>query len=157
VAILLIHVASHIMIIGSILEVVGLFMLSLSETYLQIFLSQGVCVGLGMGFLFLPGVSVVQHHFLKRRAFVNGIAATGSAIGGIVFSIMLNKMFQQDSTIGFKTGVRIAAAIVAVALLIANIVMRTDIPPRKKRKVQIPMPNPAKFFTEAKFVLVLSG
>ncbi|KAH7102293.1 MFS general substrate transporter [Auriculariales sp. MPI-PUGE-AT-0066] len=147
----------HIMIIGSILEVLGLFMLSISKTYTQIFLSQGVCVGLGMGFLFLPGVSVVQHHFYKKRAFANGIGATGSAIGGILFSIMLNNMFKPTSTIGFKNGVRIAAGIVAVALIIANLLMRTDIPPRKKRKVQVPIPNPAKFFTEPVFLFVLLG
>ena len=144
------------MIIGSILEVFGLFMLSLSKTYWQVFLSQGVCVGLGMGCLFLPGISIINHYFSKRRAFANGIAATGTAVGGMTFSLLLNYLFKPGS-LGFEKATRIAAAFVAVAMLIANLVMRTDIPPRKKRKVQIPMPNPKTFFSEARFVLVLLG
>jgi len=40
-----------------------------------------------MGFILLPGISVIQHHFNKRRAFASGIAATGSGVGGIVSAL----------------------------------------------------------------------
>lgn len=132
-------------------------MLSISKTYTHIFLSQGLCVGLGMGFMFLPGIGVIQHHFNKRRALATGVAASGSGVGGIVFSIMLNNMFKPESTIGFANGCRIAACVVAVVLLVANLTMKTALPPRRLRKDQPPLPNPLSFFKDIDFLFVMLG
>jgi MFS family permease len=46
-------------------------------------------MGLGLGLMFIPAVSVVAHHFRKRRAMAMGIVVSGSSCGGIVFPIML--------------------------------------------------------------------
>ena len=67
----------------------SLFMLSLAKQgqYYQIFLSQGLGMGLGLGLTFVPAISVISHHFKKKRAVVAGIALSGGSCGAVVFPI----------------------------------------------------------------------
>ncbi|RPD55506.1 MFS general substrate transporter [Lentinus tigrinus ALCF2SS1-7] len=121
----------HVQIAGSILLVFSIFMLSLTQQdhYYQVFLAQGLGVGLGVGMLFIPSLSIVSHHFRKRRALATGIAVSGASCGGIVFPIMLNHLFAM-STFGFANGVRTSGAVIAALLAIANCIMRTRLPPK---------------------------
>lgn len=123
----------HLCISGSIFYVFSMFMLSLvkENQYYQVFLSQGVGMGVAQGMLFLPSLTIVPHHFRRRRALATGIVVTGSSAGGIVIPIMLNKLFQ--SRLGFANGVRIGAAMVAVLLILANLMVRTRLPPKSAR------------------------
>ncbi|KAK6949649.1 hypothetical protein Daesc_009732 [Daldinia eschscholtzii] len=73
---------------GSVLVVLGLFMTSLCETYWQVLLAQGVAVGVGSGFLFLPSAAILSQYFARRRALALGLQSAGSPVGGIVFSIL---------------------------------------------------------------------
>ena len=74
---------------GSFFMVLGVFMLSLSGDdggenegiYWQIFLSQGMCMGLGMGCFFIYSTQVAASWFPGHRAIVIGITATGASIG----------------------------------------------------------------------------
>ena len=66
---------------GSCLIVLGTMTLSLCTTYWQIFLAQGLCVGLGSGLVFIPGVSIIAALFTKRRAIAIGIISSASSIG----------------------------------------------------------------------------
>jgi hypothetical protein len=54
-------------------------MLSLAKPhqYYQIFLAQGIGMGIGMGLLFLPAISVTSHYFRKRRAAAMGVVLSG--------------------------------------------------------------------------------
>lgn len=47
----------------------------------QIFLSQGVCVGIGAGLLLTPSLAILAMYFEQRRAFVVGLAICGSSVG----------------------------------------------------------------------------
>jgi MFS family permease len=67
--------------VGSFLTVFGMMMTSISTEYHQIFLAQGVCVGLGSGCLFIPSVAIVVTYFNKKRSFAVGLAASGSSLG----------------------------------------------------------------------------
>lgn len=66
---------------GAFLLVLGIMMTSLAEQYYSIFLSLGVCSGLGMGLVFFPGITAISTYFTTRRGLANGIAASGSALG----------------------------------------------------------------------------
>lgn len=66
---------------GTLLTVLGMFMTSICKTYWQIFLAQGVMVGLGFGCLYLPAPAVVSQHFYGRRALAIGISSIGSGLG----------------------------------------------------------------------------
>jgi nitrate/nitrite transporter NarK len=66
---------------GIMIVVFGLMMTSISQSYYQIFLAQGVCIGIGNGLLFLPSVSLVTVYFSTKRAAATGLASTGSGVG----------------------------------------------------------------------------
>lgn len=66
--------------VGSALYIFCLFMLSLCKQYWQVMLAQAIGIGLGNGLLFLPAVTVITHHFAKKRSFVMGIVVTGSSV-----------------------------------------------------------------------------
>ncbi|KIM75300.1 hypothetical protein PILCRDRAFT_680559 [Piloderma croceum F 1598] len=113
----------HLILVGSIIYVFSLFMLSLAhvDSYYQIFLSQGVGMGIGAGLIYLPAMAVQAHHWKTRRALAMGIVITGSSFGGIVYPILLNNLF--NSSVGFAWGVRASAFLTLAMLAGANCLM----------------------------------
>ena len=72
----------HVLLyVGSFLVVLGAMMLSVSKSYYQIFLSQGVCIGLGSGILYVPSLALVVSSFTKRRALAISLTTCGASIG----------------------------------------------------------------------------
>jgi len=69
------------LLVGNFLVVLGIMMLSLSTQYWQVFLSQGVCMGLGAGLLYIPSLAMVGVWFSKKRALAMGIVMSGIAVG----------------------------------------------------------------------------
>jgi MFS family permease len=69
------------LLVGNFLVVLGIMMLSLSTTYWQVFLSQGVCMGLGAGLLYIPSLAMVGIWFSKKRALAMGVVMSGIAVG----------------------------------------------------------------------------
>ncbi|KAG9247481.1 major facilitator superfamily domain-containing protein [Calycina marina] len=117
-----------VFITGSVIGVFGLFMASLSTTYWQLFLSQGVCFGLGCGCLFCPVMSQLSTYWSTRRSLAIGIAAAGSATGGIVFPAMVQQLLPK---IGLPWTIRSLAFIQLPCLIVCNIGLRPRVPPRK--------------------------
>jgi MFS family permease len=76
---------------GIFLEVLGLIMTSISTKYWQVLVSQGVCVGLGAGLLYLPGVAVPAQYFSSKVMLATGIVATGSSMGTSSISLSLTQ------------------------------------------------------------------
>jgi Major Facilitator Superfamily len=77
-------------VVGSVLYLVGIFMMSLSQTYWQVFLAQGVCVAVGNGLVFVPSVALVSTYFARNRGKALGVLTAGSATGGLVFPVCFN-------------------------------------------------------------------
>ncbi|KAJ7839655.1 MFS general substrate transporter [Mycena leptocephala] len=92
----------------------------------QIFLAQGLGLGIGAGTVFVPSVAVVSHYFQKRRALAMTIVASGSSLGAVVHPIMLNNTINR---LGFATTVRASAGFVGGLLLIACLLMHPRLPP----------------------------
>ncbi|KAG0699131.1 MFS general substrate transporter [Suillus ampliporus] len=118
---------------GSLIYLFSIFMLSLAKPhqYYQIFLSQGIGMGLGMGLLFLPAISVTSHYFRRRRAAAMGVVLAGSSLGAVIYAIMLNNLF--NGSAGFGWGVRAAGFIDLGLLGTANLIMKTRLPSRRER------------------------
>jgi MFS family permease len=70
---------------GSFLVVFGHMMLSLCTKYWQVLLAQAFCIGVGTGFLFVPGVAILSTYFNSRLALTTGLAASGSSLGKAIF------------------------------------------------------------------------
>ncbi|OLN86143.1 putative transporter MCH4-like protein 7 [Colletotrichum chlorophyti] len=113
---------------GSALVVVGSLAASLATEYWQLFLAQGLCVGLGMGGLFCPVMAVLSTYFKRRRNLAIGIAISGSATGGMVYPVMARQLLPE---IGFGWTMRAMALVQFVTLVVANVFMKARLRPRR--------------------------
>lgn len=145
----------HTMVFGSVFYVFSMFMVSLAKPhhYYQVFLSQGVGMGIGQGILFLPSLTIVGHHFKRRRALASGIVVSGASVGGVVFPIMLSKIAQRTT---FANSIRATAALVAVLLFIANLLMKTRLPDRTVGR-PAPRPEVKGILSDWTFVIAVLG
>ncbi|KAF9561240.1 MFS general substrate transporter [Agrocybe pediades] len=123
----------HCLLTGSVVYIFSIFMLSLAEPhhYYQNLLSQGFGMGIGMGIMFLPSLTITSHYFKQKRSMAMGVVIAGSSLGGVVYPVLLNNIFQRAS--GFQWGVRAVAFMDLGFLIIANLIMRTRLPPKKSR------------------------
>ncbi len=90
-------------------------------------LSFSVLGGVGTSLIFTPAVGAIAHYFSRRRGIAVGLAATGGSLGGIIFPLALQSLFPQ---IGFAWSVRLLALIFLILLVIANLLIRTRLPPK---------------------------
>ena len=104
---------------GSFFTVLGVMITSIANSSYQIFLAQGICVGLGMGFTYVPILAAMSMHFATRQPLALGICATGACVGGTIVPIILRQLIPK---IGFGWAVRsvaflnLACAIIALGI-----------------------------------------
>ena len=84
---------------------------SFARTIWQLFLSQGICFGFGMGFLFVGSVGIVPQWFTTRRSLANGLATCGSGLGGLVYSLATGAML---NSIGLAWSFRVLGIVAFV-------------------------------------------
>ncbi|KAF5871646.1 putative mfs monocarboxylate transporter protein [Botrytis fragariae] len=83
--------------------------------YLRMLLS------LGFGMLFLLSVAIVSQYFSTKRAFAFGIAASGSSLGGVFYTLIFRAL---QPRVGFGWATRIIAFIMLVTLVIPVLGMK---------------------------------
>ncbi|CAI0649071.1 unnamed protein product [Colletotrichum noveboracense] len=113
---------------GAILTVTGTLATSAGTKYWQIFLAQGVCVGIGSGCLFCPAVAIVSTYFNKRRSLAIGITACGSGVGGILYPVLVRQLLPR---VGFGWTMRTIGFVQGGGLAIAVAILRPRVLPRK--------------------------
>jgi MFS family permease len=118
----------QVIILGTVLQILGLFMTSLSTQYWQLFVAQGVCLGLGNGCLFCPTISLVSTYFVKKRSLAIGVVACGSATGGLVFPAMVQQLLPK---VGFGWTLRALGFVQLACLVICIIFAKQRLPPRR--------------------------
>lgn len=102
--------------IGNFLVVFGIMTLSLCTQYWQVFLTQGVCMGLGAGLLYIPSLALVGIWFERRRALAMGIVMSGIAVGGVIYIIIFDRLTPK---VGFAWSVRTMGFIALFAALLS--------------------------------------
>ncbi|PYH95225.1 MFS monocarboxylate transporter [Aspergillus ellipticus CBS 707.79] len=121
-----------ILIVGSVLELFCIFMASICTEYWQLFLAQGVGQGLGCGLMFCPTIALIPTYFTKHRAIAIGIAASGSATGGLVFPAVVMRLLP---SIGYGWTMRTLGFISLVTLIPCLIFLQQRLPPRRSGPV----------------------
>ena len=156
----------HLIFSGTFLVVFGMMMTSVCKSYYQIFLAQGICVGLGAGCLFLPSVAIMATYFTSKRAFMTGITNAGGSIGidhlqlcgnlsnqhtgSIIYPIVFRKL---QPTLGFPWATRVIGFIALGTLSVSLPIMRMRTgPPNKARGLL-----DHKAFREAGFTIFSLG
>ena len=87
----------YVMSAGVVFMSGGFIAASFAKEIWQLYLSQGLLVGLGIGSLFIPAIAILPQWFLKRRSLAQGLASCGSGFGGLAFSLGTGAMIQQIS------------------------------------------------------------
>lgn len=112
---------------GGVIFTLGTFTLSAATTYAEIFLAQGVAVGIGSGLLFIPAIGLVATWFDRWRTFAMAVVLCGSATGGMVWPAMVSQLLDR---LGFPWTIRIIAFIMLFNFLFTLVFFRPRLPPR---------------------------
>lgn len=110
------------MLLGVILLPAGFVAASFATRVWHLYLSQGICVGLGIGLIYIPATAIVPQWFMKKRSLANGICAAGSGVGGLIVCFSTQGMLE---AVGFVWALRITAAVVFVVNLAATLLVRS--------------------------------
>jgi MFS family permease len=111
--------------------VFSLMMLSLAQTYYQVMLSQGVLLGICLGFLYVPSVALIPLYFKSWRGVALGLATAGGSFGGVIYPLIFRYLL---TNIGFGWANRIIGFVALVTLAMAAILIR-PLGPRSTRQL----------------------
>lgn len=122
----------HVLLIpGSIGTVASLVILAQCTEYYQFILGFGILGGISCSLLFTPCVTIVGHWFYKKRGLATGICASGGAVGGVVFPLVLIDIMPR---IGYTWSIRVIALIDLILCTAAIFLCRTRLPLEKSAK-----------------------
>lgn len=118
--------------VGIVLLALGSFTTAQGTQYWQLFLSQGVVTGLGNGCIFCPCLAVLSTYFSSRRGLAIGIAACGSATGGLVYPSIVRQLLPR---LGFAWTMRIIGFIQLATMVAASLGIVPRLQPRRGSKI----------------------
>lgn len=110
------------MFIGAFIQATGFITASFTTRVWQLYLTQGVLVGLGIGFTYIPSIAILSQWFSRRRSLANGISAAGSGIGGLLFSFMVRAAI---SNMSLAWSLRITGLVSGFMNILATVAIRS--------------------------------
>ncbi|KAI2616870.1 MFS general substrate transporter [Hypoxylon sp. NC1633] len=114
-------------LVGATIQILGIFLMSISNQYWSLMLTQGLLTGIGCGIIFTPSVALVTTYFDKRRGLAIGLTTTGNSAGGIIYPLVVRQLIP---TLGFAWTSRVLAFINIACLTTVFIFMRPRLLPR---------------------------
>ena len=112
---------------GSVLVLLCTFLMSVCTQYWHFIIVFGVIGGTGTSLIFTPAIAAIGHWFKAKRGNATGLAAAGGSVGGVVFPLILQRLFV---TVGWGWALRIQGFIFLIFLIIANLCIRSRLPPK---------------------------
>jgi len=100
-----------LMALGTVCVVGGIFATAECTEYYQFVLAFGILTGVGCSLLFTPAIAAISHWFNERRGTASGVAFVGSAIGGVVWPLMMQSLVPQ---VGFSWAMRCVGFVLLV-------------------------------------------
>ncbi|KZT33310.1 MFS general substrate transporter [Sistotremastrum suecicum HHB10207 ss-3] len=152
---------------SSLLYIVCNFMLSIAKhhEYYQIFLSQGLGMGIAMGAMYASTIGILIRHFRTyHRALAIGIASTGAAIGGVIYPIMLNNSIHRGDALvsggtvdTFPGAIRQNAVLNTGMLVLANLLIRVRYSQADRGNFRSRFADMMRFLKEPTYVFTCIG
>ncbi|KAI4254334.1 MAG: hypothetical protein L6R42_007235, partial [Xanthoria sp. 1 TBL-2021] len=124
-----------LIILGTIMTVFGMMMTSLASRYWEILLAQALCVGLGLGCLYVPSVAAVSTYFSTKRTLAVGLNSVGGSLSGTLYPIIFRRL---RPSLDFGWTTRIIAFIVLATQLISLTILRARTIPNSPRALLEP-------------------
>ena len=110
-----------VMFSGAVIWAIGWIAASFARKLWQLLLSQGLCIGIGLGLIWQPSSGLISQWFQKRRSMAQGLTSSGSGIIGIVYSVSTTHMIEK---LGLSWSLRITGITSFVALVCAISLVR---------------------------------
>ncbi|KAK6223266.1 hypothetical protein LQW54_000383 [Pestalotiopsis sp. IQ-011] len=110
------------MCLGVVLLPAGFISASFATRVWHLYLTQGACIGTGIGLIYIPATAVIPQWFSRKRSLANGISAAGSGIGGLVACFATQAMLD---ALGLAWALRITAVIVFLVNSAATLLIRS--------------------------------
>jgi Na+/melibiose symporter-like transporter len=98
-------------------------------------------------------MAAISHFFLVRRGYATGIAMTAGSVGGIIFPLMLQRLFP---LVGFAWATRIVGLILVVLLGFTNLLVRSRLPRKPAANLRSVSPD-LTVFKDLPFTFVTVG
>ncbi|RAL10219.1 monocarboxylate transporter [Aspergillus homomorphus CBS 101889] len=136
-----------LVIAGSAIYVVALFLTAECTQYWQFILSFGVMAGVGSALVSTVAMACVPHWFQARIGTAMGMALVGAGLGGTVFPFLLKASFAR---FGFRWGMRILAFVIMAACGLGSFLVKSRLPKGNKLKTAID----ARCFKDSRFSLL---
>ncbi|GLB16089.1 hypothetical protein AtubIFM61612_005925 [Aspergillus tubingensis] len=112
------------MALGVLLETAAFLGASWSNQIWQLYLSQGVCFGWGLGMQYLSTTYLIPQWFNRHRSLAAGIATGGSGTGGLIYSLSTHALLA-------RFGLGWSYRILAICQLVVNAICLLVIRDRK--------------------------
>ncbi|KAK9414243.1 putative Major facilitator superfamily (MFS) profile domain-containing protein [Seiridium unicorne] len=111
---------------GGIGIVASLMLMSICTQYWHFILVFSLLNGLCTSLIFTPCFAAVGHFFKAKRGLATGIASSGGSVGGVVFPLILQRLFDR---LGWAWSLRILGFICLLFLIICNLLVKKRLPP----------------------------
>ncbi|KAK6956348.1 hypothetical protein Daesc_001625 [Daldinia eschscholtzii] len=135
---------------GGIIVVASVMLLSICTEYWHFMLSWGILNGIATSFLFTPCLTAIGHFFHDRRGFASGLASTGGGLGGVIFPLLMQSLFDK---VGWGWTIRILGFICLFLLTFASLLVKRRLPPAQNAS-----PHPDfRILKEKAFLLLTIG
>ncbi len=121
------HGPRLLVLAGSVLVLLCTFLMSVCTKYWHFIIVFGVLGGTGTALIFTPAIAAVGHWFKAKRGTATGIAVSGGSVGGVVFPLALQRLFE---TVGWPWAMRVQGFVFVVLLIVANLLIRSRLPPK---------------------------
>lgn len=106
---------------GTVLIFCSLFTASYADQIWQLFLSQGLCFGFGMGFLYIPATAVLPQWFSTKRSLAVGIATSGAGLGGVAYNLVAGAAIR---SLGIESTYRLLALCALAANALSTVLIK---------------------------------
>lgn len=116
------------MLFGTALMFAGFLLASFSTKLWQLYMTQGVMVGISIAFTFVPATVVLPGWFLKKRAYAMGVSLMGTGCGGVTYGLAVNKMIKEDNSTRWALRVLCISCTCTMLVAIALLKQRNPLP-----------------------------
>lgn len=118
-----------LVLLGWLLTVVSMVATANATKVWQFILAFSILSGIGSGVIAAPAFGCVAQNFNKKRGLMTSVASTGGSIGGIIFPLMLRKLFED---VGFAWAMRVCALFATCCYIFAFAFLKERFPKQKR-------------------------
>ncbi|KAI8136872.1 major facilitator superfamily domain-containing protein [Fennellomyces sp. T-0311] len=120
-----------VLLIGTFLITVGMICAGFSTQIWHLYLTQGICFGIGVSFTYVTIMAVAPQYFDRKRGFALGLITSGAGIGGLIMPFVMTPI---NRSLGGEWTYRILGFICLACGLVACGAVKDRVPRPKGRK-----------------------